>query len=76
MTAIGSFQLFDQLYAMMDNTNPALQSSKSLVYLFYEAGFIRNQRGYASALALLILVVIGIVTLIQFRFQKKWVHYG
>lgn len=75
MTAISSFQLFDQLYAMMDNGNPALQKSKSLVYLFYEAGFIRNQRGYASALALVIFAVIALITYLQFRAQKKWVHY-
>lgn len=75
MTAISSFQLFDQLYAMMDNGNPALQKSKSLVYLFYEAGFIRNQRGYASALALVIFAVIALITFLQFRAQKKWVHY-
>lgn len=75
MTLIGSFQLFDTLYAMMDNGNPALQKSKSLVYLFYEAAFIDNQRGYASALALLILLVIGVVTAIQFRLQRRWVNY-
>lgn len=76
MTAISSFQLFDQLYALMGNRNPALQESKSLVYLFYEAGFIRNQRGYASALAMLILLVILAITALQFRLQKRWVHYG
>ncbi|MDO5662568.1 MAG: sugar ABC transporter permease [Brachybacterium sp.] len=75
MTAIGSFQLFDQLYAMMDKGNPALQRSKSLVYLFYEAAFVQNQRGYASVLALLILVVIALVTFAQFRLQKRWVNY-
>lgn len=75
MTAIGSFQLFDQLYAMMDKGNPALQKSKSLVYLFYEAAFVQNQRGYASVLALLILLVIALITFVQFRLQKKWVNY-
>lgn len=75
MTAISSFQLFDQLYTLMGNRNPALQESKSLVYLFYEAGFIDNARGYASALAMLILVVILAITLVQFRLQRKWVHY-
>ena len=75
MTAIGSFQLFDQLYAMMDKGNPALQKSKSLVYLFYEAAFVQNQRGYAAVLALLILLVIALITFLQFRLQKRWVNY-
>jgi multiple sugar transport system permease protein len=29
----------------------------------------------SSAIALAILVIIGIVTFIQFRLQKRWVNY-
>jgi multiple sugar transport system permease protein len=29
----------------------------------------------SAAIALAILVIIGIVTLIQFRLQKRWVNY-
>ena len=41
----------------------------------YEAGFLDNDRGYAAAIAFLLLVIILVLTVVQFRLQKKWVHY-
>ncbi|TPW74649.1 carbohydrate ABC transporter permease [Schumannella soli] len=73
VTVIGSFQLFDLLYAIMGASNPALPKSMSLVYWFYQAGFVDNEKGYAAAIAMLIFVLIGVVTLIQVRLQRKWV---
>lgn len=75
ISVIGGFQLFDLLYAIMGQANPALNQSQSLVYIFYNQAFIRNEKGYAAAIAILILVVIGAVTWLQFRGQKKWVNY-
>ena len=45
------------------------------MYLFYRAAFPGDDKGYASAIALLILVIVGILTIVQFRVQKKWVNY-
>ena len=75
ITIIGSFQLFDALYAMLGPNNPVMPATQSLVFYFYETGFVRNDKGFAAALALAILVIIGIVTLLQFRLQKRWVNY-
>jgi len=75
ITAINGFQLFDLLYALMGPTNPAMSRTQSLVYLFYEQAFGQNDKGYASAIAMLILLIIGVITVIQFRFQKRWVNY-
>ena len=75
ISVINGFQLFDLLYAIMGQYNPALVQSQSLVYIFYNQAFIQNDRGYAAAIGMLILVVIGIVTFFQFRMQKKWVNY-
>ena len=73
ITVISSFQLFDLLYAILGSQNPILPKSFSLVYLFYQAGFVTNEKGYAAAIAMVIFVLIGVVTLLQFRLQKKWV---
>ena len=75
ISVIGGFQLFDLLYAIMGQGNPALLQSQSLVYIFYNQAFIRNDKGYAAAIAMLILFVVGAVTWFQFRVQKKWVNY-
>lgn len=75
ITAINGFQLFDLLYALMGPTNPAMGRTQSLVFLFYEQAFGQNDKGYASAIAMLILLIIGVITVIQFRLQKRWVNY-
>lgn len=76
ITVIACFQLFDLLYAILGTTatNATLPQSMSLVYLFYQAGFVDNQKGFAAAVAMVIFVIIGCVTLLQFRLQKRWVH--
>ncbi|HEU4807363.1 MAG TPA: sugar ABC transporter permease, partial [Homoserinimonas sp.] len=75
VTVIGSFQLFDSLYAMLGPRNPVLPETQSLVFYFYTTGFIDNNKGFAAAIALAIMVIVGLVTLLQFRIQKKWVNY-
>ncbi|OIH95478.1 carbohydrate ABC transporter permease [Curtobacterium sp. MCBA15_001] len=74
VTTISSFQLFDLLYAILGSTNPVIPKTMSLVFYFYSAGFIDNDKGFAAAIAMVIFVLIGIVTLVQFRVQRKWVQ--
>lgn len=75
VTVIGSFQLFDSLYAMLGPRNPVLPETQSLVFYFYTTGFIDLEKGYAAAIALATMVIVGLVTVFQFRMQKKWVNY-
>jgi multiple sugar transport system permease protein len=74
ITIISSFQLFDLLYALLGSSNPVLPKSMSLVYFFYSQGFVSNDKGYAAAIAMVIFVIIGLVTVLQFRLQKRWVN--
>ncbi|WP_082473810.1 carbohydrate ABC transporter permease [Curtobacterium sp. Leaf261] len=76
ITTISSFQLFDLLYALLGSTNPVIPKTMSLVFYFYSAGFINNDKGFAAAIAMAIFVLIGIVTLVQFRVQRRWVDNG
>lgn len=75
MTVIGAFQLYDLLFVLLGPSNPAMPQTQSLVYLFYTQAFVQNDAGYASALAMLVLVIIALITLFQFRAQKRWVNY-
>lgn len=72
---IGALQVFDLVYMMVGRNNPALPDTKTVVYLFYEAGFLDNHRGSAAAIAFVLLVIILGLTVLQFRLQKRWVHY-
>lgn len=74
VTTIGSFQLFDLLYALLGSNNPVLPHTMSVVFYFYSSGFIQNDKGLAAATAMVIFVLIGVITLIQFQLQKRWVR--
>lgn len=73
---IGAFQVFDLIFMVMDKTNPALEKTQSLVYLFYRYTFTNGNKGYGSAIVVLLVVVILIITAFQMLAQKKWVHYN
>ncbi|MEV0820176.1 carbohydrate ABC transporter permease [Nonomuraea rubra] len=75
ITMINALQVFDLVYLMIDTTSPALRGSRTIVYFFFEKAFVHNQRGLAAAIAVLLLGLILVLTAIQFRLQKKWVHY-
>lgn len=76
LSVIGSLQMFDLLFVMLGRTNPALADSKTIVYLFYEEAFVRNDRALGAVIALVTLTVTLLVTAIQFRLQRRWVHYA
>lgn len=75
MSVIGSLQVFDLVFVMMGLGNPAMPAVKTVVYLFYEAGFINHDQGTAAAIAFVLLILILSMTVLQFAMQKKWVHY-
>ena len=74
-TFIGSLQVFDVIYMMIDKKNEALPGVQSVVMLFYRYSFERNMKGYGSAIIVLLFLVILVITFIQLKLQKKWVHY-
>ena len=73
---IGALQVFDLMYMVMDKSNPALDKTQSLVYLFYKYAFINKNMGYGSTIVVLLLIITMIVTVFQMIGQKKWVHYN
>lgn len=73
LCVINSFKVFD-LVAQMTDGGPA-NSSNVLVYRIYTEAFKYSKFGYASAYAVILFVIVLVITLIQFRGQKKWVNY-
>ncbi|MHC1749595.1 MAG: carbohydrate ABC transporter permease [Cellulosilyticaceae bacterium] len=72
---IGGFQVFDTIFMMIGKSSLAFESTQSLVMLFYRNAFDYAEKGYASAIAMFIFVIIMLVTVIQMKLQKKWVNY-
>jgi multiple sugar transport system permease protein len=62
---IGAFQVFDAMYVMTGGG--PVRSSYSLVYLLYDSGFKYFDFGYASAIGLVLFLIVLIVSLVQRR---------
>ena len=73
---IAAMQVFDVIYMVIDNNNPALSKTQSLVCLFYKYSFQQSNKGYGATVVVVLLVVIMIFTVLQMIGQKKWVHYS
>jgi multiple sugar transport system permease protein len=70
---IFSLQVFDLVYVMtrIDQSNQL----PTVVYYIYEEGFRNFRMGYAITVAWVLLAIILVFTLIQFRLQRRWVNY-
>jgi multiple sugar transport system permease protein len=67
-STIGSFKVFGQVFIM---TKGGPQNSTStIVYMIYEKGFINQQLGYSSAIAVVVFLIIGILAYLQQRLMK------
>ena len=75
MRLMASVKVYDLIYMMVEDTNPAVTSVQSLMYLFYRESFVAGSRGSGSAIVIWTVLLIGLVTIIQFIGQKKWVNY-
>lgn len=75
MRLMTSLKVYDMIYMMVGEGNPALSKAQSLIYLFYRESFISGNKGYASAIVIWTVLLIGIISAVQFMGQKKWVNY-
>ncbi|WP_150269867.1 carbohydrate ABC transporter permease [Paenibacillus tepidiphilus] len=73
LTIINSFQVFD-LVSVMTDGGPG-RSTNVLVFRIYQEAFINYQMGYAAAMSTVLFIIIMVISLIQFRLEKKWVTY-
>lgn len=76
MGLIGSFQYFTQAYVVTGGQGTPLDSTLFYALYLFNQAFQYLKMGYASAMALVLFVVVVGVTAILFKLQGKWVHYG
>lgn len=70
---IAGMQMFTQAY-IMTGGGPA-DSTLFYVFYLYNNAFSFFRMGYASALSWILFVIIFIITLVQLRIARYWVHY-
>jgi multiple sugar transport system permease protein len=73
---IGAFQAFTQSFIISGGTGGPMDSTLFYTLYLYMKGFSFYEMGYASAMAWVLLVIIGAFTALIFGSSKYWVHYG
>lgn len=68
MTMIGSFQVFDTV--SVTTAGGPVNASRVLQYYIYDMAFGRFQFGYASAMAVGLLIVLAAITILQYRLTR------
>ena len=75
MGMIGAFQAFTSSYIISGGKGAPLDSTLFYTLYLYIQGFGYMHMGYASAMAWVLLVIIGIFTALIFTSSKYWVFY-
>jgi len=74
MQLIGGFMTFNQ--AFLITAGGPLDGTLFYAVYLYQVAFEFLRMGYGAAMAWILLVIVGIMTLLLFLTQKYWVHYG
>lgn len=72
---ISALQIFEPIFVLYRDNQPLLSSTISMVYYLWQKSFSHFEIGYGSAISWVIMILIMIVTAIQFKLQNRWVNY-
>lgn len=74
MAIISALQIFDQPY-VLTRGGPG-DSTRTAVMVIYESAFQQLEFGRASAIGIVLTLLIMLVTAVQFRLSRRFVFYG
>ena len=69
LATINAFKAFELIYVLTKG-GPGV-STKFLVQTIYQIAFEEDRMGYASSMAIVLMLVIGVLTMLQFRMNRK-----
>jgi ABC-type sugar transport system permease subunit len=73
VSTIRAFRVFSQIYVLA--SKEATGSAYNVTMYVFQTFYVANERGYGSAIALILFVIILLVTLVQLRVVGRRVHY-
>ncbi len=73
MGLIGTFQIFTQAFIMTQGG--PVNSTLFYVYHLFNNAFRYLNMGYAAAMAWFLFLIVVVLTAIQMKLSRKWVHY-
>ncbi|ELK6102680.1 TPA: sugar ABC transporter permease [Citrobacter freundii] len=68
---IETLQIFDVVYLLFGSSSMVDDQTMTIAYLFYKYAFIYHEKGYASAIAVVIFVITMVLTLLQIWIGKR-----
>jgi multiple sugar transport system permease protein len=68
---IETLQIFDVVYLLFGSSSMVDDQTMTIAYLFYKYAFIYHEKGYASAIAVVIFVITMVLTLLQVWLGKR-----
>ena len=74
ISTISAFQAFTQFNVLIANEGPG-GSTNVLVFALFSAFFKDNRYGFASAIAVVLFLVLLLMSVLQFRLLDRRVHY-
>lgn len=72
---INYFQMFEQVWLMPMPESAAQRQLSVIVTEVVRNAFSYSRMGYASAMSWVLFALIFLITFVQLRSQKRWVHY-
>lgn len=73
ITTIDSLKAYDQIQVLTQGGPSG--STRTILYLYYQTAFENFNIGEATSIAVILLIIVGCLSGIQFFASKKWVHY-
>lgn len=75
MQTISGFMTFTPAYIISRGEGGPLDNTLLYSLYLYRRAFSFYEMGYASAMAWVMLIIVGLITLLLFKTSGKWVHY-
>ena len=76
VSVIHAFKTYNEVYSMYDGKSAGPGNSAiTIVYYIYDMFFNRSQVHYASAAAIIFLIIVLALTALQKWISKRFVHY-
>jgi multiple sugar transport system permease protein len=76
LETINGFQGFTSAFVLSNGTGGPTDSTLMYTLQLYIKGFTEFEMGYASAMAWVFLLTIGLLTVLMFSSGRMWVHYA
>ena len=75
MQVIHAFKQFTQAYIVSGGRGAPLDTTLLYSLYLYQEAFNSYRMGYAAAMAWVMLLVVALLTFVNFIFSKYWVYY-